>query len=122
MEGRQPPPKAEYTFPNNPDVYKFWGAPWGRTVIKSTLVAGGILGSLLALNTYVTWGHPSIFGSLPPTKEDVLRKRELMLHQPSLMQANHLPIETVHRVDKNLRFDDGVKFNPIPDSYTIIER
>lgn len=121
MEGRQPPPKAKHTFPNNPNVYKFWGAPWGKTVMKSTFVGGCIMASLLAMNTYVTTGHPNIFGGLPPTKEEVLRKLELMRHQGSVMNAQ-LPVELVHTTNRNLEFDDGVKFNPALSGFEVLER
>lgn len=111
MEGRHPPPKAEHPYPNNPDLFKFWGAPYGRSVFRVCVVGTVFFGSLAALNIYVSQGYPNILGMVGPTREEALRKRELYIGGSSLSQ-HKLPVEMVSRTNKNLQFDDGLRFSP----------
>lgn len=114
MEGRHAPPKAEHPYPNNPRVFKFWGAPWGRSFFRVSIVGTIFFGSLIAINTYVSYGQPNIVGMVSPTREEVLRRRDISVGVSKIM-AHQLPMELVSRTDRNLQFDDGIKFNPLTD-------
>lgn len=119
MEGRNPPPRANHPFPNNPNVYKFWGAPFGRTYFRSLVVLTALYGSLAYLNTFGK-DEPNMFGYKSLTPEEFKRRVQLIDQAAPFKQLN-LPIEMDHQHGTgDLRFDEGIKFSPLPEELTVI--
>lgn len=116
MEGRRAPPKANHPFPDNPDIYKFWGAPYGKAVFKSFGVFIVSFAVLASLEAYLHRNRQTIWGmDLAMTKEQTRKRFEALNSSNFLWDTVQLPVDMKLRVnqmslDDNMKFDDGIEF------------
>lgn len=111
----RPPPKAEYNFPNNPDVNKFWGTPTSRAFFKSLGVTLAISAVVWGGNLYFTRNDKGPFGfDITKTKEEL--EEENRIRQLKLeIKPYNLPIGVKSDqvlVENKMKFDDGIEFRP----------
>lgn len=119
MEGRKPPPKASHPFPGKVDVDSLFG-PSGKALIKSFGVYCLFIGAYSGFHLFIHRNHESFLDRFKVSEEEAIRRRAIKKNTSFLRQKDY-SLHYEHQqhdalLERNLVFDDGVKFRPT-DSY-----
>lgn len=113
MEGRNPPPPASHTIPDNPDMRKFWGTRRSSSYFKTVIGIIVAWGSYLALDAYLDRNKTHFLNQkLRVTPEEIKTRHRNILLSGQLRTTNLQLSSRVQKIDwtGNLRFDDGLDF------------
>lgn len=115
MEGLKPPPRAEYNFPNNPDLNKFWGTPLSRAFFRSMAVVFSLSALIWGSNLYFLRNEKGPFGlDFSMTQKEFEVSRDIRSQKTFLMSRDLALVAKSDQifVDRQMKFDDGVQFRP----------
>lgn len=114
MEGKHTPPFASHPYPNNPDMWKFWGTPFVKSYFKVMGTMTLCFVSFIAMSVITNRNEVGTLGiDYRMTAEQVKKKIAMIKNSHTVFMTGFnmtSEYQDINLSTDDHRFDDGISF------------